>query len=172
MIVRDLLLQYRNNYSIYMAHFLFLSLQLHSLYLLATETKYEQSPRFNKDKQFWLEKLENFENNTLFEKTKQRWTSQPNLVMRPRAKRPTMMYAHSLRKPSRDSLATGGRSARWQHLHMWTLRAPQATRSHCCNRVRRLQNSLMMYCFANSQAAFHGRNCMTRSQSQPIKGAP
>lgn len=36
---------------------------------IATETKYEQSPRFNKDKQFWLEKLENFENNTLFEKT-------------------------------------------------------------------------------------------------------
>lgn len=33
-----------------------------------------------------------------------RWTSQPNLVMRPRAKRPTMMYAHGQPKPSHDSL--------------------------------------------------------------------
>ena len=84
-----------------------------------------------------------------------------------------MMYAHLLRKPSHDSITGNGRPQRkMAHLHVGILRALQATRSHCCNRVRRLQNSLMMYCFANSQAAFHGRNCMTRSQSQPIKGAP
>ncbi|WP_057511660.1 non-ribosomal peptide synthetase [Staphylococcus sp. NAM3COL9] len=36
---------------------------------IASESKYENSNRFNKDKQFWLEKLKNFEDNTLFEKT-------------------------------------------------------------------------------------------------------
>ncbi|PTK57799.1 condensation domain-containing protein, partial [Staphylococcus haemolyticus] len=35
----------------------------------ATENDYETSKRFTKDKEFWLAKLENFEDNILFEKT-------------------------------------------------------------------------------------------------------
>ncbi|MDE9438654.1 hypothetical protein EWS82_03895 [Staphylococcus xylosus] len=36
---------------------------------IATEMDYETTKRFTKDKDFWLEKLENFEDNILFEKT-------------------------------------------------------------------------------------------------------
>ncbi|PTJ83802.1 hypothetical protein BU055_06945 [Staphylococcus succinus] len=36
---------------------------------IASENDYETSKRFTKDKEFWLEKLENFEDNILFEKT-------------------------------------------------------------------------------------------------------